>query len=495
MDGGHAAPRMSAGLGSGFATAGDLAAAIRERRLSAVEAHDLHAERIARLNPALNAIVIPNPAARERAVAADEALARGELWGPLHGVPVTIKDIFDVRGLRNTAGYPPAKDNVSTTDATVTSRIVGAGAVVLGKTNVPLLCYDWQCDSPIFGRTNNPWDVSRTPGGSTGGGAAAVAAGLSPLEIGSDAAGSIRVPSHFCGVFGLKPTEYRVSGAGHGELPGGLPRGLRHMVSFGPVARSIGDLRLALTVLEGPDGRHPEVPPVPPTAATREPPRPESLRIAWMDALPHGPISRETSAAVAAAAAALEAAGCRVERAAPADFGLHEALELWGEINGFEMAVMTPEPIRFLLRQTTYLGLGRTRWTKGLRGGLGMNPRRFVAALARRDDVIGALERFLAGFDAWMLPVAAIPAFPHMRSGKSLEVDGSKVAYTTAVGAYAAPFNLTGSPVVVLPAGRSQAGLPIGVQLVGRRWDDDHLLAVADRASEILGPFSAPPGY
>jgi amidase len=484
---------MSADLGSGFAAARELAAAIRERRLSAVEAHDLHAERIGRINPRLNAIVIPNEGARARAVQADEALARGESWGPLHGVPITIKDIFDVRGLRNTAGYLPAKDNVSSTDATVTTRMLEAGAVILGKTNVPLLCYDWQCDSPIFGRTNNPWDVTRTPGGSTGGGAAAVAAGLTPLEIGSDAAGSIRIPSHFCGVYGLKPTEYRVSGAGHGELPGGPPRGLRHMVSFGPLARSVGDLRLALTLLEGPDGRHPEVPPVPPTALVREPPRPEEIRIAWMDALPHAPVSQETSATVRAAATVLEAAGCRVERAAPADFGIHEALELWGEINGFEMGVMTPEPIRFLLRQTTYLGLGKTRWTRGLRGGLGMNPRRFVRALASRDGVIATLERFLGDYDAWMLPVAGIPAFAHMRSGKSLEVDGAKVAYTTAVGAYAAPFNLTGSPAVALPAGMSRDALPIGVQLIGRRWDDDHLLAVAERVSDILGPFRAPP--
>ena len=493
MEARHPPPRVSADLGSGFATATELARAIREGRMSAVEAYELHAARIARLNPALNAIVIPNPAARERAEAADAALARGETWGPLHGVPVTIKDIYDVRGLLNTAGYPPARGNVSTSDATVTERVVGAGAVVLGKTNVPLLCYDWQCDSPIFGRTNNPWDPARTPGGSTGGGAAAVAAGLSPLELGSDAAGSIRIPSHFCGVYGLKPTEYRVSGAGHGDLPGGAPRGLRHLVGYGPLARSVADLRLALSLIEGPDGRHPEVPPVPPTPPTGTPPAPESIRIAWMDQLPHGPASSETMATLRAAAGALEAAGVRVERAAPAGFDLHEVLELWGEINGFEMGVMTPEPIRFLLRQTTYLGLGRTRWTRGLRGGLGMNPRRFVRALARRDEVIATLERFLGAYDAWMLPVAGVTAFPHMRSGRALELDGAKVAYTTAVGAYAAPFNLTGSPAVALPAGRTADGMPIGLQLIGRRWGDDRLLAVAERVAEFLGPFRAPP--
>lgn len=486
---------MTEDLGSGFATASEIALAIRERRMSAVEAHDLHADRIQRLNPPLNAIVIPNELARTRAVAADDALARGELWGALHGVPVTIKDIFDVQGLRNTAGYPPARDNVSATNATVVQRVLDAGAVILGKTNVPLLCYDWQCDSPIFGRSNNPWNVGRTPGGSTGGGAAAVAAGLSPLEIGSDAAGSIRIPSHFCGVYGLKPTEHRVSGAGHGELPGGLPRGLRNLVSYGPLARSVADLRLALTLIEGPDGRHSDIPPMPPTAAVREPPRPEALRIAWMDALPQGPIAPETSEALRAAAAALEGAGCRVERTMPPDFDLQEALELWGEINGFEMGVLTPAPIRVLLRSGTYFGLGKSRWTRGLRGGLAMNPKRFMRALAARDTVIAALERFLTGFDAWMLPVAPTPAFPHMRSGRPMVVAGVKVPYTTAVGAYAAPFNLTGSPAVVIPASRAPDGLPIGVQLVGTRWDDDNLLAVADRVSEILGTFRAPPGY
>ncbi|HMU61417.1 MAG TPA: amidase [Gemmatimonadales bacterium] len=486
---------MTIDPGSGFATAADLAAAIRGGELSAVDAYDLHVARLSRLNPSLNAVVIPNPQARDRALAADAALARGESWGLLHGVPVTIKDIFDVQGLRNTAGYLPARDNVSTTNATVVQRVLDAGAVILGKTNVPLLCYDWQCDSPIFGRTNNPWNLDRTPGGSTGGGAAALAAGLTPLEIGSDAAGSIRIPAHFCGVFGLKPTEHRVSGAGHGELPGAPPRGLRHMVSFGPLARNVADLRLALTLLEGPDGRHSEVPPVPPIAPMREPPAAGEVRIAWMDALPQGPVASETAHVVRAAAASLEAAGCTVERIGPPDFDLQDALELWGEINGFEMGVMTPAPIRMLLRHGTYFGLGRTRWTRGLRGGLAMDPKRFVRALAARDGMIAALELFLDRFDAWMLPVSPTAAFPHMRSGKPILIDGVKVAYTTAVGAYSAPFNLTGNPVVTVPAGQTSDGMPVGVQLIGRRWGDDALLATAERVSLILGPFRAPPGY
>jgi amidase len=257
----------------------------------------------------------------------------------------------------------------------------------------------------------------------------------------------------------------------------------------------VADLRLALSLIEGPDGRHVEVPPVPPIARAPEIPRPDSIRIAWMDALPHCPTSADTAATVRAAATALEAAGCRVVRASPGHFDVEEALATWGQINGFEMGAMTPAWIRLLLRHTTFLGLGRTQWTRGLRGGLGMNAGRYFEALATRDRLVAALDAFLASFDAWLLPVAAIPAFPHMRSGRSLMVDGVTVPYTTAVGSYAAPFNLTGSPAVVLPSGRSADGLPIGVQLVGRRWDDNHLLAVAERVAEILGPFRRPSGY
>jgi len=223
-------------------------------------------------------------------------------------------------------------------------------------------------------------------------------------------------------------------------------------------------------------------------------PRPEAIRIAWMDALPHCPTARETADTLRATAAALEGAGCRLERVSPPQFDVEEILATWGEINGFEMGAMTPTWIRVLIRHTTFLGLGRTRWTRGLRGGLSMNAGRYFQALATRDRIVSALDAFLAGFDAWMLPVSAVPAFPHMRSGKSLEVDGVPVPYTTAVGSYAAPFNLTGSPAVVVPAGHSAGGLPIGVQLVGARWNDDRLLAVAERVAEILGPFRPPPG-
>ncbi len=222
-----------------FLSAQRLAKGICDRQLSALEVLEAHLAQIARHNPKLNAIVTQDEAgARKRAKAADEALVRGEIWGPLHGVPVTVKDYIATAGLRTTSSYPPLANYVPTENATVVARLRTAGVVILGKTNLPKLSNGFQTDSPLFGRTNNPWSLECTPGGSTGGGGAAVAAGSSPLEIGGDIGGSIRIPAHFCGISGLKPTEHRVSNAGLVGRKVGLPMSVRHLRVLGPLARS-----------------------------------------------------------------------------------------------------------------------------------------------------------------------------------------------------------------------------------------------------------------
>ena len=194
-----------------FLSAGELAEKIKSHQVTSLEVVNAYLDHIKKHNPTLNAIVtLDKDAAIRRAKEADAALARGELWGPLHGVPITIKDNVATRGLKTTNSYPLTADYVPDFDATVVARLRKAGAIILGKTNLPLLGMDYQTNSPVFGITNNPWDISRTPGGSTGGGASAVAAGLTSLEIGNDIGGSIRIPSHFCGIYGLKPTEYLV---------------------------------------------------------------------------------------------------------------------------------------------------------------------------------------------------------------------------------------------------------------------------------------------
>ncbi len=235
-----------------FASAQTMLTALQAGQVSATELLELHLERIAHYNPQINAIVIPNEeGARQRAAEADAAHARGESLGPLHGLPLTIKDCIEVAGLRTTAGVKARAETVSVTSGPVAQRVLDAGAVLIGKTNVSPNAGDWQADNKVFGRTNNPWDLGRTPGGSTGGGAAALAAGLTTLEFGSDLAGSIRVPAAFCGVYGHRPSETAVPRYGH--VPGSpLPNAATVMAVQGPLARSAADLELALDVVAGP---------------------------------------------------------------------------------------------------------------------------------------------------------------------------------------------------------------------------------------------------
>jgi len=480
-----------------FLPAHELGRLIRERELGAVEAVRIYLDRIEKLNPALNAVVtIQAEAALERAEQADRALSRGVVWGLFHGVPVTIKDCFETAGLRTTCGFTQLSGHVPAGDATVVSRLCHAGAIVLGKTNVPPLAADFQTDNPVFGRTNNPWNTACTPGGSSGGSAAAVAAGLSALDIGSDLGGSIRVPSHFCGVYGFKPTEHRVSSVGHlpdADLPGmsGVRASLRHQGVYGPIARSIQDLRLAMQVIEGPDPLAPAVPPVSPVEGHA--PRPRQLRIAWTDRLGGVAVGKETSDALAAFAARLSAAGFEVHQAAPQDWDLDDVWQTWGEIAGSEIGVACPALVRGLLRLDLWRSPDRSSMRRGLLRGLRLNLRRYMAALARRDRLIAVAEQFLGEWDCWLCPVASGPAFTHRKSGAKIEIDGRPIDYLDAAAAYTTPFNLSGNPVLVMPLAKSAEGMPIGVQVVARRWADERLLAIGELLDSSGAGYFAPP--
>ncbi len=330
-----------------FETATRLARAIRNGRLSSVEATRSHLERIARENPALNAlVVVDRDGALKAARAADRALAARKSdamkpLGPLHGVPITIKEAFDVAGLRTTSSHPPLADNVATQDATLVARLRAAGAVILGKTNVPELCADFQTDSPIFGTTKNAWDERRTAGGSTGGGGVAVAARLSPLELGSDIGGSVRNPAHYNGIFSLKPTEWRVPGHGHvPDLPGAT-RSTRYMGTFGPLARSVDDLDIALRVIAGPDGYEAEAGPVPLGPTPRLSAR--GLRIAVLASNPLVPVSADTAAVVEATAKRLSKAGARVKPAAPDGLDWQQGWDDWADL--FQYMILSAQPL------------------------------------------------------------------------------------------------------------------------------------------------------
>ena len=477
-----------------FSSAVELAEAVRARRASASELVELFLSRIEKHTRPLNAICTLDAAgARQRAREADAALARGEPWGPLHGVPMTIKDALETAGLRTTGGHPPLADYVPTEDASAVARLRAAGAILLGKTNVPPLSADYRADNPIFGRTNNPWDLARTPGGSTGGGAAAVAAGLSAFDVGSDLAGSVRTPAHFCGLFGLKPTERRVPNTGHIPEPPGLPRAVRHMNVLGPLARSVEDLALITRLISGPDGAEWELAPVPWVAPEEK--RLQQCRFAFSTDFGGIPVTADTVSGIRRLAAELERIGCSVEHRNPEGFSFDAAWETWGEIAIAERAATGGDRSRERVEALNKT-LGES-WAvaRGSARGVRATVADYMAALTRRDGLIASLERFFQTFDAFVCPVTVSPAIPHVPFGTPIDVDDKKVPYFIAGTAYTCPFNLTGHPAVVLPLTRSKEGLPIGVQLVGRRWSEPALLALAAKVSLIAGPFTPPPSY
>lgn len=453
-----------------FATACATLRALRNRDISAVELLELHLARIERHNPALNAVVTLNTDdARQAAARADEARARGD-GRPLLGLPFTVKDVLETAGLRTTAGYPPLADYVPVQDAPVVARLRAAGGVLLGKTNTPTLAMGAEPNNPIFGRTNNPWELLRSPGGSSGGEAAAVAAGLTPLGIGSDAGGSVRLPAHFCGVYALKPTEHRVPTTGHiPELPG-TSRGLRHLATLGPLGRSAQDLALALSVVAGPDHHQWEVPPVPIQSAP--PPKLEDVRVAWTEDFGL-PTDHEIKAATERLAEDLQRQGARMRHELPDGFDMQRAAQVGLGIFNAEVP----------------------RSPEAQPGEREVTMREYIRLLDQRDRLIGALEAFFNSFDVLLCPVVGTPAWTHREPGTPVHINGTELSYWQTAMAHCMPFSLTGHPAVVLPLTRSREGLPIGVQLVGRRWGDEQLLAIAGLIAEFIGPFVPAPGF
>jgi amidase len=451
-----------------FSSTTQLATAIRAGHVSATEVLSAHLAQIATHNPALNAIVtIDAEQARKRALAADKALARGELWGPLHGVPFTLKDAHATAGMRTATGFPPL-DHVPQEDSTVTARLKAAGGILLGKTNVPAMLADYQSNNPIFGRTNNPWHTERTPGGSSGGAAAALASGMTPFDIGTDLSASLRIPAHFCGLFALKPTEQRVPLTG---LIPGLPatRSVRIMSCIGPMARTVEDLQLLYSLIAGPDGHDTEVQPLPldevPQLSLKH------LRIAFAPTFPGFPVAAAIRNAIEALAQQLSPLCTVVEEATLPTLDFNQELASAGALISMITGAFQPQANEPPVTLAQYL-----------------------EALHKRDQSILAWEQFFAQWDLLLCPPSMVTAFPHCEPGSPLQVDDQEAAYWM-VSAHGTVFNYTGHPAIVLPYQLDPASLPIGVQLVAKRWSESHLLAMAKALTDVTGPFQRPPGY
>jgi len=465
-----------------FVPAVRLVALLKAREVSATELTQQFYQRIDALNPKLNAIItlVRERAARE-AAESDKRLARKDEARPLEGLPVTIKDSIITEGVRSTWGMKIFEDYVSDTDAPVVARLRAAGAIVIGKTNTPEMTFDYDCDNPLFGPTHNPWNRERVPGGSSGGEAAALAAGMSPLGLGSDYGGSIRVPAHFCGIVGLKPSWGTIPLAGHMAPGPAAPPGIAHMATLGPMARYVDDLTLAYNIVKGPHWSSPYTAPT--LEAHPERVDVKKLRCAFFTAGGGDvPVASDIRAAIERAAKALARLGLTVEESQPP---IQEAAKLW-------MAYATADG-GTLIRQTLgdKINLSRERLRNGLLAP--SQPKSavefFLTSIAR-DTYRVELAKFMDRYHILICPPFCSTAFGE--GSQTVDIDGSEYPLFSAN--WPVLFgNCAGLPGVVVPSGRDRRGLPTGVQIVGRAFAEEEVLAVAKLLEHELGGFQRPP--
>jgi len=440
---------------------------IRDRAVSPVEVAEAHLERIARLNPELNAIVTLAPDVLERAREAEAAVMRGESLGALAGVPLTIKDTIDTAGLRTTSGSKMRSDHVPTTDAPAVARLKAAGAIILGKSNAAEMAMDYTADNPVFGRTNHPLNHDLTPGGSSGGEAVAIATCMSPGGLGSDLAGSVRIPAHFCGICGLKPTTGRVPG--EMQFPPSIgPYSLGAVI--GPMARTVSDLRLLFSAL------------------SKDPFADEFFgstsydlrgrRVAWYTDDGVAPVTEETARAVAAAAQALSDAGLIVEERLPPN--VERGNELWLKV--FSRASVVQ--LRGIYKGRENEGGSFVSWRLGTADDTPAPALdEYIAGWMERDRLREELVQWMETTPIIVAPVGATPAYPH--NTLKVTVRGSTFGTFRAF-SYAQTFSVFNLPVVTVPAGKSNDGLPIGVQIAGLPFAEEMILAAAEIVEKAL---------
>lgn len=450
-------------------TAGEIVEALADRKVGALELTDAAIARIEDRDRAINAVVVRDfDRAREAARAADAALARGERR-PLLGVPMTVKESNNVAGLPSTWGSPAFSGWTAETDAVAVARLKAAGAIILGKTNVPPFLADWQSNNPVYGRTKNPWDLGRSPGGSSGGSAAALASGMSALELGSDIGGSIRVPAAFCGVYGHKPSYNLVPMRGHS--PPGLDGGPVVLAAVGPLARCAADLDLALSVVAGPEpdeakGYHLQLPP----------PRQSELadfRVFVIDRHPQVATDNEVAGALNAVAARLDALGAQVTRAS----------DLLPDLDA---------------QHRIYMGLLGAAMSRGAPGAEVINAHEWM----NLQDAQVAFRRrwatFFESFDVVLMPTFGIPAFPHDDEPDQQKrihvINGRPTPYFNQLG-WPGVALLPCLPATACPIGLSRGGLPLSLQVMGPYLEDRTTIAFAGLLEREFGGFKAPPAF
>jgi amidase len=478
-----------------FWSAKRLAGHIRRRKIGCLELLEHYLARVERHNPALNAIVVMDvAAARKHARAADRALSKGEVWGPLHGVPMTIKESYDVVGMPTTWGDPAFKANMPTRNALAVNRYLRAGVVLFGKTNVPLMLADWQSYNDVYGTTNNPWDLSRVPGGSSGGGAAALAAGLTGVESGSDIGSSIRNPAHYCGVFGHKPTYGICPPRGH-ALAGRVAAA--DISVIGPLARSADDLALALAAIAGPDdidgAGYRLALPAPQKTQLRQ------FKVAVMLDDRNSEVDRTVQERIQALAEFLAGKKAKVsDSARPAIDTDHAQRVFIALLRAATSGRMPAEAFRRDLRTVgELLPDDESYFARQARGNV-MHHREWLGLNEERHRMRLKWAEFFQDYDLLLCPVAASAAFPHNHVGERWEqfipINGKQVPVTDQL-FWAGYPGVAYLPSTVAPIGLTKAGLPVGVQIVGPQYGDRTCIAFARLLEQEFQAFVPPPGY
>ncbi|MEO1190639.1 MAG: amidase [Pseudomonadota bacterium] len=476
-------------------SATELAAAIKAKEIGCLELLEACLARVERFNPSLNAVIWQDPEqARARAREADAALARGEDWGPLMGLPTTIKESYDFVGSPTTWGVPDLANNIAKTHAVATQRLLDAGAIIYGKTNVPLLLSDWQSFNDIYGTTNNPWDQTKTPGGSSGGSAVSLATGMAALEIGSDIGASIRNPAHYCGVCGHKPT------FGIVPLRGQSASGNLAQIDIsvgGPMARSVADLERSLDVLAGPDEIEAEG-----LRLTLPPPRATALkdfRVAVMVEDPCVATDQAYQQRILDLAKALEREGASVSYTARPEIDTKRAFQVYIRLlRAVTMArVGAAERARWEARAAALTPDDQSRKAEIARAAV-LSHKDWLDTHEEREQHRWAWHRFFQDWDVLLAPAAAGPAFPHDHKGeridRTIEVNG-KQENTTDQLFWAGLFGVVYLPGTVVPLPLHPNGLPLGLQIVGPQFGDRTTLTFGRLVEEAYGGYRPPPGY
>ncbi|MEI6886217.1 MAG: amidase [Bacteroidota bacterium] len=479
-----------------YKSATELAQLIREGKASSTEIVQEHIERIKNLDGNLNAIVqLYEEEALKTAAECDNEAKQGNFRGPLHGVPVTIKECFWVKGKPSTLNFKMFRNFIAPRDAVIVDRIRKSGAVIIGKTNVPRNLTDHQVNGDIYPEGKNPYNTEYTPGGSTGGGAAALAAGFTPLETGNDIGGSVRIPANFCGLYGLKPTDRTIPLDGNMPRPKNAKTFLVHMAQPGPLARNPDDLELLWKVIVGPHESDRNIPRI-----EWKQPQKKSLseyRIAWVCGWPGYQASHPVGDEIHTLIRKFESHGGKAFNQLP-DETLHaDSLKLWISIFPYVMTQGMPWYMRKVMKYMFRWTFAREFriYNKEINRAFRMDANHYAEAMLNKSRVTERWEKFFGGYDFLVCPMAFGPAIKRCKIGTKITYDSQVIPYSHYVWPYVACFNASGHPAINIPLGIGKEGLPMGVQIVGPYWSEPELIHFAKLLSALTPGFVKPKGY